>query len=232
MIRERPSPNFNGRQGQPIRYLILHYTGMQTGAEAEDRLADPQAGVSAHYLLHENGEIVRMVAEEMRAWHAGRSRWRGVDDLNTSSIGIEIVNPGHEWGYRPFPAVQMRQLVRLVAEISARHRIDRADVLGHSDVAPTRKQDPGELFDWQLLARHRLALAAPQQLLADPLWSDGAFGLALERFGCDVEDLQAATTAFQRHFRQRNVDGVIDGETRAILFTLQVLEEARLQRNG
>ena len=228
-IRERPSPNYNERGGRRIRQLILHYTGMRSGAEAEARLADPQSGVSAHYLLHEDGEVVRLVPEALRAWHAGVSRWRGADDLNSTSIGIELVNPGHEWGYRPFPEAQMRSLLRLAAAICARHRIDRAEVIGHSDVAPTRKTDPGELFDWPRLAGCRLALARPARLLADPLWPDAAFGLALERFGYDVGDLPAAIAAFQRRFRQRQVDGVIDGETRALLFTLQVHEEARLR---
>jgi N-acetylmuramoyl-L-alanine amidase len=113
--------------------------------------------------------------------------------------------------------------------LCVRHRIDRADVIGHSDIAPTRKDDPGELFDWLRLARHRIALARPERLLADPGWSDPAFAICLERFGYDVSDLAAATRAFQRRFRQTNVDGVVDGETRAILFTLQVHEESRLR---
>jgi N-acetylmuramoyl-L-alanine amidase len=152
--------------------------------------------------------------------------------MNSRSIGIEIQNPGHEWGYRPFPDAQMRALLRLVATLCVRHRIDRADVIGHSDLAPTRKDDPGELFDWVRLARHRIAIARPEKLLADPGWPDGAFALALERFGYDITDLPAAVRAFQRRFRQSNVDGVIDGETRATLFTLQVLEEQRLQAGG
>lgn len=231
-MRDHPSPNFDSRNGRPVRQLLLHYTGMPTGEAAEDRLASPEAGVSAHYLVHEDGEVVRMVPEHRRAWHAGVSRWRGMDDINSSSIGIELVNPGHQWGYRPFPAAQLRQLLRLVAGIVARHGIDRADVIGHSDVAPDRKQDPGELFPWRLLARHGLALARPERLLADPLWPDSAFALALERFGYDVGNLEAATTAFQRRFRQERVDGSVDGETRAILLTLQVLEEARRQAGG
>jgi N-acetylmuramoyl-L-alanine amidase len=232
----RPSPNYNARvvpDGEaPIRQIILHYTGMQDGQAAEDWLCNPQAGVSSHYIVHEDGRIVQMVEEMDRAWHAGVSRWRGRDDLNSSSIGIEIQNPGHEWGYRPFPDVQMRQVIRLVATLCVRHRIDRAEVIGHADIAPTRKEDPGELFDWPRLAMHRVALARPPKLLADPGWGDGAFGLALERFGYDITDLAAATRAFQRRFRQTLVDGVVDGETRAVLFTLQVMEEQRLQAEG
>ena len=235
-IEWRPSPNYNARvvpEGQrPIRHIILHYTGMESGEAAVDWLCNPESGVSSHYLVHEDGRIIQMVEELDRAWHAGVSRWRGQSDLNSSSIGIEIQNPGHEWGYRPFPDVQMRQVIRLVATLCVRHRVDRADVTGHADIAPTRKPDPGELFDWPRLAQHRIALARPDKLLADPGWTDAAFGLALERFGYDITDPKAATRAFQQHFRQSNPDGVVDGETRAVLFTLQVLEEQRLQAKG
>ncbi|WP_199554884.1 N-acetylmuramoyl-L-alanine amidase [Sandaracinobacteroides hominis] len=234
-IEWRPSPNYNVRvvpEGKaPIRHLILHYTGMQVAEEAVAWLTNPESGVSSHYFVHEDGRIVQMVEEMDRAWHAGKSRWRGEEDLNSSSIGIEIQNPGHEWGYRPFPDEQMRSVLRLASTLCVRHRIDRANVIGHSDIAPTRKEDPGELFDWPRLAMHRIALARPEKLLADPGWGDGAFGLALERFGYDIADLPAATRAFQRHFRQQNVDGIVDGETRAVLFTLQVLEEQRLQQS-
>ncbi|PZU47111.1 MAG: N-acetylmuramoyl-L-alanine amidase [Sphingomonas sp.] len=235
-IEWRPSPNYNARvvpEGQrPIRHIILHYTGMESGEAAVDWLCNPESGVSSHYLVHEDGRIIQMVEELDRAWHAGVSRWRGQSDLNSSSIGIEIQNPGHEWGYRPFPDVQMRQVIRLVATLCVRHRVDRADVTGHADIAPTRKPDPGELFDWPRLAQHRIALARPDRLLADPGWTDAAFGLALERFGYDITDPKAATRAFQQHFRQTNPDGIVDGETRAVLFTLQVLEEQRLQAKG
>lgn len=225
-IHWRPSPNHDIRT-LPIRFIILHYTGMQSAAAALERLCDPEARVSAHYLIDADGAVFQMVADHRRAWHAGKSRFHGIVDINSASIGIELHNPGHEWGYQPFPRPQMEACLRLVSDISIRHRIDRADVIGHADVAPARKSDPGELFDWELLARYRLALGRPKKLLADPVWTDGAFGLALERFGYDVTDLPAATRAFQQRFRQNCVDGVIDGETRAILFTLQVMEEGR-----
>lgn len=229
----RPSPNFNERrvpEGKaPVRRVILHYTGMEDAEAALSLLCSEAGGVSCHYFVHEDGEVWQMVHEEHRAWHAGKSLWRGEDDLNSSSVGIEIQNPGHEWGYRPFPPAQIESVVRLVGEIAARHKIDRADVIGHSDIAPTRKDDPGEFFPWDILARRHLALARPKKLLADPCWGDGAFALALERFGYDIADLPAATRAFQRRFRPEGVDGIVDGETRAILFTLQVLEEQRLQ---
>jgi N-acetylmuramoyl-L-alanine amidase len=223
-----PSPNHDMRTLQ-VRFLILHYTGMVSAAAAIERLCDPQARVSAHYLIDEDGRTIQMVDEQRRAWHAGQSRFHGIVDINSASIGIELHNPGHDLGYRPFARPQIEACVRLVADISARHRIDRADVLGHSDVAPARKRDPGELFPWDVLARHRLALARPHRLLADPGWTDGAFGLALERFGYDIGDPHAAIRAFQSRFRQERVDGIVDGQTRAILFTLQVHEEARLR---
>jgi N-acetylmuramoyl-L-alanine amidase len=200
--------------------IVLHYTGMESAQAAIDRLRDPEAKVSAHYLVDEDGSILRLVDERHRAWHAGRSHWRGVTDVNSASIGIEIVNPGHEFGYRPFPEAQMGALIPLVADIKERHSITRGNVVGHSDVAPARKQDPGELFNWHALARLRLALPRPTRNLVDPGWPDAGFMLALERFGYDVRDAEAAVTAFQRRFRPELVDGEIDMECRCILLAL------------
>lgn len=216
---ECPSPNFNDR-ALPVSMLVLHYTGMVDAASAIRRLSDPEAKVSCHYLVAEDGQVVRMVEEVKRAWHAGKASWRGITDVNSASIGIEIVNPGHEFGYRPFPEAQMSALIPLVADIVARHHIRPANVVGHSDVAPARKDDPGELFDWEALARLRLAVPRPTRNLADPHWSDGGFLLALERYGYDVADGKAATIAFQRRFRPERIDGTIDGQTRAILLAL------------
>ena len=218
-IIDCPSPNFDERD-QPVSIAVLHYTGMEDAASAIARLRDPEARVSCHYLVAEDGQVLRMVAEDKRAWHAGLSYWRGVHGVNGASIGIEIVNPGHEFGYRPFTAEQMDSLVPLLAGIVARHQIPRANVVGHSDVAPARKQDPGELFDWALLARHKLAVARPTRDLVDPLWTDGGFLLALERYGYDVREPEAAVTAFKRRFRPEMIDGEIDGECRAILLQL------------
>lgn len=214
-----PSPNF-GERTLPITMLVLHYTGMPTGAAAIDWLANPASKVSAHYVVDEDGQLVHMVREEQRAQHAGISYWRGITDCNSASIGIEIVNPGHEFGYRPFPEPQVAAVVRLVAEIKDRHAITRGNVVGHSDIAPTRKQDPGELFPWHELAKRRLALPRPTRKLTDPMWTDAGFLLALERFGYDVTDGFAATVAFQRRFRPELIDGTIDGECRAILLAL------------
>jgi N-acetylmuramoyl-L-alanine amidase len=218
-IIDTPSPNFDERK-LPITMIVLHYTGMQDAASAIDRLSDPKARVSAHYLIAEDGQIVRMVDESKRAWHAGRSYWRKVTDVNSASIGIEIVNPGHEFGYRPFPVAQIDALIPLMQQITLRYKITRGNVVGHSDVAPARKDDPGELFPWERLARLRLALPSPTKNLMDPHWTDGGFLLALERFGYDVTDPLAAIRAFQRRFRPGNIDGIVDGECRSKLLAL------------
>lgn len=214
-----PSPNFDERT-LPVTILVLHYTGMPDGDEAIARLVDPDAKVSAHYVVREDGSALQLVDENDRAWHAGRSRWGNIEDINSASIGIEIVNPGHEWGYVPFPKEQMATVVRLVHELVRIYDIAPRNVVGHSDVAPARKMDPGELFDWEELARRGLAMKRPTRNLIDPGWSDAAFLLALERYGYDVSEGRAATTAFQRRFRPELIDGRIDGQCRAILMAL------------
>ena len=216
---DRPSPNFDER-ALPITMIVLHYTGMVSAEAAIARLADPAAKVSAHYVVDEDGSVVRMVPENKRAWHAGKAHWRGITDVNSASIGIEIVNPGHEHGYRPFPDAQADAVVRLVHEVKDRHEITRGNIVGHSDVAPARKRDPGELFPWGRLARLRLALPRPTRNLLDPEWSEGGFLLALERFGYDVTEPMAAIMAFQRRFRPELIDGEIDAECRMILLAL------------
>ena len=218
-IIEMPSPNFDERT-LPVTMIVLHYTGMIDGASAIARLRDPEAKVSAHYVVEEDGSVLRLVPEDKRAWHAGRSHWRGLTDVNSASVGIEIVNPGHDHGYRPFRAEQIQSVVQLVADIKARHGIGRGDVVAHSDIAPRRKRDPGELFPWSKLARLRLALPRPTRNLMDPMWSEGGFLLALERFGYDVEDRMAAIMAFQRRFRPELIDGEVDAECRMILLAL------------
>ena len=218
-IIDCPSPNHDERS-LPISMVVLHYTGMQDAASAIARLIDPEAKVSSHYLIAEDGQVMRLIAEELRAWHAGKSFWRKITDVNSASIGIELVNPGHEWGYRPFPKPQMDALIPLLSDICVRHAIEPANVVGHSDVAPARKQDPGELFDWELLGKLGLAIRRPRHGLQDPHWTPGGFLLALERFGYDVADGPAAVTAFQRRFRPETIDGIADGETRAILLRL------------
>lgn len=230
---EAPSPNFDERKVPPD-IVLLHYTGMRTGEEALERLRDPAAKVSSHYLVEEDGRVFRLVPEERRAWHAGVSFWKGETDINGRSIGVEIVNPGHEFGYRPFPKAQVAAVIALLADIRSRWMIEDARILGHSDVAPGRKQDPGELFPWKDLA------AAGHGLWVEP---DPAPGLPLEEGeeGAGVFALQAGLTrlgydsapsgkydgatativrAFQRHWRPEKVDGIADGMTRARLIAL------------
>lgn len=219
-----PSPNFDERK-LPISILVMHYTGMKDAASAINWLANPEAKVSAHYVVTEDGQIVSMVKEEDRAWHAGRGYWRGIEDVNSASIGIEIVNPGHEWGYVPFPEEQMDAVTRLAHDIVKRHGIAPTNVIGHSDLAPARKQDPGELFDWDRLARHGIALKKPSLNRGEPPWTDGGFMLALERFGYDITAAEDAVRAFQRRFRPKNIDGVIDGECRTLLLSLMLDRE-------
>ena len=238
-IIDAPSPNFNARTAPPDM-LVLHYTGMPTGAAALARLRDPEAKVSAHYLVEEDGRVFALAPEERRAWHAGVSFWKGETDINGRSIGIEIVNPGHEFGYRPFPAAQVASVIALVGDIRTRWTIPDARILGHSDVAPARKEDPGELFPWKQLAAAGHGLwaepaAAPGAALRRGDEGPGVFTLqaGLTRLGYDaapsgVYDAATATIvrAFQRHWRPSLVNGMADGETRARLIALLRLAAA------
>ena len=229
-IISSPSPNFDERTS-PVSILVLHYTGMGDAAQAIAWLRNPISKVSSHYVVAEDGQIVLLVEEDKRAWHAGLSSWREVTgNLNSASIGIEIVNPGHEFGYRPFPKQQMDAVVTLSADIVARHGIEPINVVGHSDIAPARKQDPGELFDWEALASRGLAVPRPKRATMDPHWTDGGFLLALNRYGYDVTDGPAAVVAFQRRFRPENVDGIIDGQSRAVLLALLLDRERKAAR--
>ncbi len=221
---ERPSPNFQPRRaGLTIDMLVLHYTGMQGAEPALSRLCDPAAKVSAHYLIDEDGTIYRLVAEDMRAWHAGVASWRGETDVNGRSIGIELVNPGHEFGYRPFPEAQMAALEGLARDVLSRHPIPPRHVLGHSDVAPRRKTDPGELFDWPRLARAGISLWPGNGGETGDL-DTGDGERLLVQFGYGVGKTAATRTAaieaFQRHFRPSRIDGVMDRETQGVLAAL------------
>jgi N-acetylmuramoyl-L-alanine amidase len=211
-VRELPSPNHDDRPaGVPIDMLILHYTGMRTAREAVDRLRDPIARVSSHYVVDEDGGILRLVPEERRAFHAGVSHWRGHTDLNGRAIGIEIVNPGHEWGYRDFPALQMAAVCDLCLELLARHPIPARNVVAHSDVAPDRKEDPGEKFDWEGLAANGVGLW-PEEGKADAV-PDVLKALADIGYRIDL-DLPILLRAFQRHWSQEVVTGELDDGTR------------------
>ncbi|MSO85310.1 MAG: N-acetylmuramoyl-L-alanine amidase [Rhodospirillales bacterium] len=191
--------------------LVLHYTGLRTCTDALDRLCDPAAKVSAHYLIDEDGTTYALVAEDRRAWHAGVSFWRGERDVNGRSLGIELVNPGHEFGYRSFPEAQMQALLELGQDIVARHPIPARNVVGHSDVAPARKQDPGELFDWPRLSQRGIGLW-PNKV--EPVAAPESEVVAmLGEYGYDTAEPQAAILAFQRHFHATRRDGVACAET-------------------
>ncbi|MFC3126367.1 N-acetylmuramoyl-L-alanine amidase [Pseudoroseomonas globiformis] len=235
-FRQRPSPNHDARPaGEPIDMLVLHYTGMRNARDALERLCDlePPAGlprVSCHYLVEEDGLVWQLVPEERRAWHAGQSFWRGHSMLNGRSIGVEIVNPGHEWGYRPFPLLQMAAVAELCLGILARHPIPPRNVVAHGDVAPDRKQDPGELFDWEGLASQGIGLwpeAVPGDDPALPLQGSARAADLLARIGYPVDAAQPrlAIEAFQRHWRQERVDGRADAGTLARLEAVAALVE-------
>ena len=230
---EAPSPNFEPRLGVPDT-IVLHYTGMPTGEEALARLRDPASRVSSHYVVEEDGRVFRLVPEERRAWHAGVSFWKGARDLNTASVGVEIVNPGHEFGYRPYPDAQIAAVIALVGDIRSRWMVEDGHIVGHADIAPERKEDPGELFPWKRLAEagHGLWVEpppAPGLPLAEGEEGAGVFALqaGFTRLGYDCAPsgkFDAHTTAvvraFQRHWVQNRFDGVADGETRARLIGL------------
>jgi len=200
-IVSRPSPNFNDRRGgKTPTILVQHYTGMQSAEAALERLCDRDAGVSSHYLIDEAGVIYQLVEEEKRAWHAGVGYWRGEEDLNSASIGIEIVNPGHEFGYQPFPEVQIQSVIHLSKAIVERHSIQPVNVIGHSDLAPSRKQDPGELFPWERLAGEGVGLWISSIEVA--AISQAEVKEALKSLGYDLESngFDDVLLAFQRHW--------------------------------
>ena len=236
LAKKRPSPNHDARNGA-VDMIVLHYTGMKDCAGALDQLCNPTSKVSAHYLIDEDGTIYALVDEARRAWHAGVASWHGETDINGCSIGIELVNPGHEFGYRAFPDPQMKTLEHLCADLVERYDISAARVLGHADIAPARKQDPGELFDWPRLAALGLAVwPDPHQVslitMQDGDASDevlalqgelGGIGYGIVGDGRYGVATAAVVTAFQRHYRPAIIDGVADPETRAMLAGLASL---------
>jgi len=232
-IVERRSPNHDARpDAAAIDILVLHYTGMKTADEALARLCDPAARVSAHYTIDRDGCVYAHVPEERRAWHAGVSWWAGETDINARSIGIELVNPGHEFGYVPFLPEQIEALIDLAGGILARHPIPPVRVLGHSDVAPARKEDPGELFPWPQLAefgigRWPVSSAAPAKSRSTLLPRAGKedFVGSLARYGYGTPPhvdwpIEKTVAAFQRHFRPACIDGIADAECESLLAAL------------
>jgi len=216
------SPNFNDRDGVAVDMLVLHYTGMESAEEALVRMCDPAAEVSAHYMIDEDGTLTHLVDEQMRAWHAGVAMWRGDSNINSRSIGVELVNPGHEFGYRDFPDAQMQTLVTLCEGILARHDIPARNVVAHADVAPLRKQDPGERFDWARLAAHGIGLWPSPDAVCAPVSIDEAMP-CLREIGYDCSDPTAAAVAFQRHFCPARIDGALDPETRRAIARVDTL---------
>jgi len=235
-ITARPSPNFDARRA-PVSLLILHYTNMASAAAAVARMCDPDSKVSAHYLIGEDGSITQMVDEGARAWHAGLAHWAGIDDVNSASIGIELDHPGHDAAGQmvAFKEPQMQALISLAQDVMARHQIAPHAVLGHSDVAPARKIDPGEAFDWPRLATHgiglwldevkiepveSLTLGAQGPAIAALQKTLSAFGYGVSQDGIFGPQLQAVVRGFQRHFRPRKVDGEADAETQSLIYAL------------
>lgn len=215
-MRYCSSPNFDERPpGTLVDMLVIHYTGMQSGEEAINRLCDPQANVSAHYVVHEDGSTVQLVQENHRAWHAGVASWRGYTDINTRSIGIELVNPGHNFGLKPFTEKQMSALETLAIDIINRHALPGRNVVGHSDIAPRRKADPGELFDWYRL--HKRGIGVWPEYGQEKRMSEKEAGMLLRDFGYEIIDMVKTLEAFQRHFRPFEINGKLDSETIRLL---------------
>ncbi|MCQ8184936.1 N-acetylmuramoyl-L-alanine amidase [Parvularcula maris] len=213
------SPNHGDRKGHDISMIVLHYTGMKTGDEALERLCDPESSVSAHYLIEEDGRTHRLVPEERRAWHAGVGSWGKSEDINSVSIGIELVNPGHEWGYKPFAEAQIDALVTLLDRLKQAYQVPRSRIVGHSDVAPDRKEDPGEKFPWAVLAAEGLALAPWSGVVPDNVPEAEEAEALLTKIGYGVEQFGVVPciTAFQRHFCPMALGRGLNLETRAAI---------------
>ncbi len=223
------SPNFDARDPRvALCYIILHYTGMKNGAKARERLCNQAAKVSAHYLLEEDGSIYQLVDEDKRAWHAGESFWRGVTDMNSASIGIELVNPGHQFGYRPFAPAQMNRLKPLLHQIIERNGMNaKTCLLAHADIAPRRKEDPGELFPWREFALDGFGLWPMPQSVDYGHAEDTEVQHLLRSIGYDCPEsggydrpTRAALLAFQRHYQPNNLTGTPEKETIAKLRAL------------
>jgi N-acetylmuramoyl-L-alanine amidase len=219
----RYSPNHNARPYVPVSLVVMHYTGMRSGVAALEWLCHPESKVSAHYVVETDGEIYLLVEEDRRAWHAGVGYWAGNTNINDISIGIEIVNGGHEHGYTPFSDVQMQAVKTLTQDIMRRHDIKPSGVVGHSDIAPLRKQDPGELFPWEWLAQHGVGVwhglddvHAPASMACteEVVQQLHQFGYMMPT---NEEEQRLVIEAFQRHYRPRMINGIWDSECQARL---------------
>ena len=227
IINYYPSANFNERIAEgtgPVKIdiLVIHYTGMLPENSALDWLCNPESKVSAHYLIDEKGSIFNLVPVLMRAWHAGKSYWRGATDINSRSIGIELVNPGHDFGYRDFSLNQVNSLIYLANKLLLQYTIPPRNVLGHSDISPSRKIDPGERFPWKKLAEQGIGLWPNQKKSNNTEMSNKNFIKILNSYGYDTDNnsLSDLVTAFQRHFRPELCDGIVDKETQVQLENL------------
>lgn len=227
MIMDFVSPNHGPRKPERgiapvIDTLVVHYTGMMPTTRARDWLCDAASQVSAHYLIDEDGTIWRMVEEADRAWHAGVGAWRGWRDINSRSIGIELSNPGHDYGYRTFPDVQIEALIELTTGILGRHPIPARNVVAHSDIAPARKIDPGELFPWDQLAANKIGLW-PDKIPAAVSKEDAAQSLQAIGYDLAENNFKDVLSAFQRRFRPARFDGLLDDETRSSIAAVHAL---------
>ncbi|MDP1724080.1 MAG: N-acetylmuramoyl-L-alanine amidase [Alphaproteobacteria bacterium] len=215
-IIKYPSPNFNERpKNAQISLIILHYTEMAPVQGAIDRLCDPEAKVSAHYLIEQNGQIYQLIEDKHRAWHAGISSWQGCEDVNNISIGIELDHPGHI-SSAPYPKILMASLLKLIKFLCVKHKINKKQIWGHSDIAPDRKIDPGEFFDWQFLAQHGFGMWFEEQDVNDLIMDKQQAIVWLQQIGYEVDESQSLENvikAFQRHFYQENITGALDLKT-------------------
>ena len=225
------SPNFNPkkRRSKQVKFIIIHYTGMNSESEAINRLTNIQSEVSSHYLIKNNGEIIELVPDLYIAWHAGKSAWRNFDSLNKDSIGIEITNPGHEFKYKKFSKKQISSLLRLSKFLIKKYKISNKNILGHSDIAPERKKDPGEKFPWEYLSKNKIGLwhtlkkkeliknrilktrKTEKELFFNNLFKIGYSKKIPKNLNKD-RYLRSITKTFQRRFRQGLIDGKIDRE--------------------
>jgi N-acetylmuramoyl-L-alanine amidase len=244
-IIQAPSPNFNERL-HPVDMLVLHYTGMKDGPSALARMRAPESQVSAHYMVEEDGRTFALVAEEQRAWHAGRSWWQGDEDLNSRSIGIEVVNGGHEFGLPPYPEAQIAAVIALCHGVLARWPIPQTRIVAHSDIAAGRKEDPGERFPWHQLAEAGIGLWPQEKPPVEPWMTHGAtlgdagitvdglrealarVGYQVERAGPFDDQLAAVVRAFQRRWRPMRVTGAGDVETIALAHAVAALTRAAM----
>ncbi len=233
-IEQYPSPNYDQRK-LPITILVFHYTGMRSAQDALHRMCQRQAAVSAHYMITENGQILQLVDEQQRAWHAGISYWRGINDVNSASIGIELVNKGHEFGYHSFPDAQIHATISLAADIITRYQISAQNIVGHSDIAPSRKQDPGELFPWKQLAKNNIGLwpyndknifekdaqnSTYKLNIAELQSKLSQYGYFSPKTNHMDEQTKAVIIAFQRHFRPQKINGIWDKQCSMLLDNL------------